>query len=54
MIYHRKFKTRTEAKLEIFEYTEVWYNKKRRHFALDYQTPIQAEMAMQKNKTEPA
>lgn len=54
MVYHRKFETRAKAKLEIFEYIEVWYNKKRRHSALDYQTPIQAEMAMQKNKTEAA
>ncbi|WP_410492669.1 IS3 family transposase [Chryseobacterium sp. BGARF1] len=24
--------------LEIFEYIEVWYNKKRRHSSLNYQT----------------
>jgi hypothetical protein len=25
-------------KLEIFEYIEIWYNRKRRHSALNYQT----------------
>nr|WP_131539957.1 IS3 family transposase [Pedobacter nototheniae] len=54
MVYHRKFETRAQAKLEIFDYIEVWYNRKRRHSALDYRTPVQVERAMLKNKTEAA
>lgn len=54
MVYHRKFETRAQAKLEIFDYIEVWYNRKRRHSALGYQTPVQAEQVMMKNKTEAA
>jgi len=54
MVYHRKFETRAQAKLELFDYIEVWYNKKRRHSALDYLTPIQVEQQMMKNKTEAA
>ncbi|SIT28391.1 Integrase core domain-containing protein [Chryseobacterium gambrini] len=27
-----------KMELEIFEYIEIWYNKKRRHSALNYQT----------------
>ncbi|MBC7390170.1 MAG: IS3 family transposase, partial [Opitutaceae bacterium] len=54
MVYHRKFETRAQAKLEIFDYIEVWYNRKRRHSALDYMTPVQAEKEMAKNKTEAA
>jgi putative transposase len=54
MVYHRKFETRAQAKLEIFDYIEVWYNRKRRHSAIDYLTPIQAEKAMIKNRTEAA
>jgi len=54
MVYHRKFETRAQAKLELFDYIEVWYNKKRRHSALDYLTPIQVEQQMIKNKTEAA
>ena len=54
MVYHRKFETAAQAKLEIFDYIDIWYNRKRRHSALDYLTPIQAEMEMTKNKTEAA
>ena len=54
LVYHRKFKTRAQAKLELFDYIEVWYNRKRRHSARDYLTPVQAEQVMMKNKTEAA
>ena len=54
MVYHQKFQTSAQAKLEIFDYIEVWYNRKRRHSALNYLTPVQAERAMLKNKTEAA
>ena len=54
MVYHRKFETRAQAKLEIFDYIEVWYNRKRRHSALDYMTPVQVEKIMMKNKIEAA
>lgn len=30
------------AKAAIFEFIEIWYNRKRLHSALDYQSPIQA------------
>ena len=43
LIYHRKFATRQEARLAIFEYLEGWYNRKRRHSALDYRTPCHLE-----------
>lgn len=54
MVYHGKFRTRAQAKLEIFDYIEVWYNRKRRHSALDYLTPNQVENAMTINKKEAA
>lgn len=53
-VYHRKFETRAQAKLELFDYIEVWYNRKRRHSAIDYLTPVQPEKEMMKNKTEAA
>ena len=34
------FKTRDEAKLAIFEYIEVYYNRQRRHAALGWMTPF--------------
>lgn len=54
MVYHRKFETRAQAKLEIFDYIEVWYNRKRRHSALGYITPAQVEEKIRKNKKEAA
>jgi transposase InsO family protein len=54
MVYHRKFETRAQAKLEIFDYIDVWYNRKRRHSALNYLTPAQVEKVMMKNKTQAA
>ncbi len=43
LIYRRKFKTRDEAKSAIFEFIEVWYNRKRTHSSLDYMTPTEYE-----------
>lgn len=54
MVYHTKFETKAQAKLEIFDYIEVWYNRKRRHSALNYQAPAQVEPMMAKKETEAA
>jgi putative transposase len=43
MVYHTIFKTRTQAKLAVFEYLEVWYNRERKHSTLGYLTPCQYE-----------
>ena len=40
MIYHRHFATRDQAKRAIFEYIEVFYNRKRRHQGLGYLAPV--------------
>lgn len=45
LIYHCRFKTREEAKLAIFEYIEVFYNRFRFHSTLNYQTPESVEQA---------
>lgn len=39
MVYHCEFKSKKEAKFAVFEYIEVWYNRKRRHSALGFLTP---------------
>ena len=36
---HRKFKSREEARKELFEYIEVFYNRKRLHSTLGYKSP---------------
>ena len=40
LIYRRRFKTRSEARMAIFEFIEVWHNQQRLHSSLGYQTPI--------------
>jgi putative transposase len=50
MVYQRDFKIKTAAKLAIFEYIEVWYNRQRRHSVLGYLTPCQYEELLLNNK----
>jgi putative transposase len=38
LIYGNKRISKEQMKLEIFEYIEIWYNRKRRHSALNYAT----------------
>ncbi|WP_312903152.1 IS3 family transposase [Chryseobacterium taichungense] len=38
LIYGNRLITKEKMELEIFEYIEIWYNKRRRHSALNYQT----------------
>ena len=38
LIYGNKLISEEQMKLEIFEYIKVWYNRKRRHSALNYAT----------------
>lgn len=37
------FETRTEAKTKLFEFIEIWYNRKRLHSTLGYQSPLEYE-----------
>jgi len=37
------FESYGQARAAIFEFIEIWYNRKRLHSALDYQSPVQAE-----------
>jgi putative transposase len=39
----RRFKSREEARTAIFEYIEVFYNRKRLHSTLGYLSPIEYE-----------
>jgi len=42
LVHRQRFKTRAQAKVAIFEYIEVFYNRQRRHSGIGYQTPVQA------------
>jgi transposase InsO family protein len=46
LVYRRKFKTKDEAKKLIFEYIEVWYNRKRLHSSIGFMTPVQFEESL--------
>jgi transposase InsO family protein len=43
LIHHRHYLTRLEAKTDIFEYIEVFYNRYRRHSAIGYLAPVAFE-----------
>ena len=45
LIHQTKFETREQAKQEIFEYIEVFYNRLRMHSANDYLSPVEFEQA---------
>jgi len=41
LIYGNKLITKEQMKLDVFEYIEIWYNRKRRHSALNYKTILE-------------
>jgi len=41
---YENYQTREEAKSSVFEYIEVFYNRQRRHSALDYKSPVDFEI----------
>ena len=43
LIHHRRYATRQEARQDIFEYMEVFYNRQRRHSTLGYCSPAEFE-----------
>ena len=40
LVYHEDYRTRAQARQSIFEYIEVFYNRRRRHASLNYMTPV--------------
>ena len=44
LIHRRSFETRAEAKLAIFEYIEVFYNRTRRHTSIGNVSPVEFEL----------
>lgn len=40
LVFHRDFKTRAQARSEIFDYIEIFYNRQRAHSTLQYVSPL--------------
>ena len=49
-----RFGTRAAAQSAIFEFIEAWYNRRRRHSALDYRSPIDYERSRLQTATAPS
>lgn len=43
LIYEQEWSSRSELRSAVFEYIEIFYNRKRLHSSLDYKTPAQIE-----------
>lgn len=43
LVYDYNFESIEEAKSKVFEWIEIWYNKKRLHSTLGYKTPYEIE-----------
>jgi transposase InsO family protein len=48
LIYREVFRTREDAQVKIFDYIEIFYNKRRLHSVLGYMSPEQFELKGQK------
>ena len=42
-VYHHHYQSHQQARHDIFEYMEVWYNRKRMHSTLGYLSPQEFE-----------
>jgi putative transposase len=43
LLERRRFKSQVEAEMDVFDFIEGFYNPRRLHSALDYQSPVQYE-----------
>jgi transposase InsO family protein len=44
LVHHRDYQTRDEARRDIFDFVEIFYNRQRRHSTLGYLNPAQFEV----------
>ena len=51
LLARRKFQTKAEARMALFQFIEGWYNPARRHSALGYQSPLAFERSVDERLT---
>ena len=44
LVFRREFITRHQARREIFDYIECFYNRQRSHSALNFRSPVDFEL----------
>jgi putative transposase len=49
LVHHRAYRSRAEASPDVFYYIEAWYNRRRLHSALGYESPEVYEKLYHKN-----
>ena len=47
-VFSRDYRTQEEARRDLFEYIEIFYNQKRRHSSLGYASPVEYEETLRK------
>jgi len=40
LVMHCDYQTRDDARVSLFDYMEVFYNRKRRHSTINYEAPL--------------
>jgi transposase InsO family protein len=46
-VHQVRFRTRKEARVAVFDYVEVFYNRQRLHSGVGYRTPAEARAGME-------
>jgi len=50
---HCDYKTRDDARISLFDYMEVFYNRQRRHSSISYEAPLPFEAMKSPSKVSP-
>jgi putative transposase len=53
-VHRRQYQSRLQARQDLFQYIEVWYNRKRRYSALGYLSPEEFEKQQDQQQTRAA
>ena len=54
LIDRKRFRSHDEARMEIFDFIEGWYNTRRRHSSLDYLSPMEYEKRYELKVSNPS